>query len=68
MPQSLQAVTHLETMGFDDNNMAGIRLLVFVQTTASIDTFYTSPENESNNVVPNMVVSVKSAATASSGI
>ncbi|CAM9169000.1 unnamed protein product [Ascophyllum nodosum] len=29
-PQNLQAATHLETIGSDDNNMAGIRLFVFV--------------------------------------
>lgn len=37
-------------------------------TKALIDTFSTSAENETNDVVPNMVVSVKSAAAASSGI
>ena len=36
--------------------------------TASIGTFSTILENESNDVVPNMVVSVESSATASSGI
>ena len=42
--------------------------LYMTLTIASIGTFSTSPENESNDVVPNMVVSVESAATASSGI
>ena len=69
-PQKLQAATHLETIRSDDNKMAGIRLFVFIHHfNHRIDgTFSTSPENESNNVVPNMVGSVKSAATASSGI
>ena len=42
--------------------------LYMTLTTASVGTFSMSPENESNDVVPNMVGSVKSVATASSGI
>ena len=69
-PQKLQAATHLETIGSDDNKMLAFDSLYLYMTltTASIGTFSTSPENESNDVVPNMVVSVKSAATASSEI